>query len=355
MKFKHTEWTIRELTEMYANDKIILSPDYQRNYIWTSKDQSKLINTILKHQPIPNFFLMKKHNEKFEMVDGQQRARTIIGFLNGIITDLDKQEFSSQKYPNDFLDYPLSITIITELEKDEEIEEFYALVNSSGRNLNNPEISKAKYYDTKFLELCTKLANSEMFSSLNIFTNKAMERINDIEYIGELIALLKFGLTDKKNKVAELFENDLARCEVISLTEKFNKVIEVIKELDRYQQFQKTRYRQHADFYSLFYFIHSNIGLSIDTFTKYYDILLDIAPSISPSNYDCAPLQYYARNCVTQSNGKTARSERNSFLNNLLRNPDPKPNKTQEDIIIYLKLDNSKELIKIEDMWTLAI
>jgi len=53
-----------------------------------------------------------------------------------------------------FLEYKLSITIVTEVHGNESIEEYYALLNSSGLRLNRPELKKAELFYHQLSETC---------------------------------------------------------------------------------------------------------------------------------------------------------------------------------------------------------
>ena len=58
---------------MMNENKINLRPPYQRNFIWPTKDQKFLIESIKKGYPLPNFFILDNGNGNYEMLDGQQR------------------------------------------------------------------------------------------------------------------------------------------------------------------------------------------------------------------------------------------------------------------------------------------
>jgi uncharacterized protein with ParB-like and HNH nuclease domain len=91
MKFKIEEWTVSVLIDLYKKGKLLLDPPYQRNFIWTKRDQESLIDSILnKSFPLPSFFLLKKDGNTYEMVDGQQRTRTIINYYQKLIEVDDK-------------------------------------------------------------------------------------------------------------------------------------------------------------------------------------------------------------------------------------------------------------------------
>jgi hypothetical protein len=66
------------------NDAIILTPDYQREYRSTSKDESSLIESMLLGIPIPPIFLAShklKGVQVLNVVDGQHRLRAFYRFF----------------------------------------------------------------------------------------------------------------------------------------------------------------------------------------------------------------------------------------------------------------------------------
>ena len=346
MEYEIEKWPIHKLIAIFDKGQIALNPPYQRNPIWSLKAQRKLINSIKTNKPIPNFFLLAKGKKKFEMVDGQQRARTIIGYWKGHFADTNKNIFddvfrddpSNEKEIRQYLDYDLNVTIITKIQKNESIEEFYALVNSSGLRLNRPELKKAEYYSTNFLHLINNLAENPDFQALQIFSRASINRMNNIDFVSELIALINYGISEKKEKVDELFEKDINEKKYKSLQKEFIKIIRHFKRFNLIFPLVKTRYSQKNDFYSLFYFMLKYQELQENHLDYYYKLLLKLARYTKPSQEECDPLMNYALNCVTQSNSKHARRRRHEFLVELLLNEDKKPNKTQVDIINFLNM-----------------
>jgi len=353
MEFKYTTWTIADLIGVYDRNEINLNPSYQRNPIWSSNAQKMLLNTIKNKQPIPNFFIRKLKTRKYEMVDGQQRARTIIGYVKGKLTDLNGNKCNEEE---NFLSYPLCVTLIERISASESIEQFYALVNSSGLRLNRPELKKAEYYDTKFLALITNLAASPEFSKLQLFTESSTNRMNDVEFVSELVANSKFGISEKKEKVDKFYEKDISEEESKQLQFLFLNVMKYIKNFDSIYPINKTRYKQRNDFYTLFDFIKSlePTDTLIETMNYYYKILLKIGPHIKPSQEECEPFMNYAINCVSQSNSKNAREERKTFFNDLFLNAKNKPNETQRAILKYFGVEET-ELIKKAENYTIKL
>lgn len=345
-RFTTELWTISELVDLYEAQRINLSPHYQRNSIWSLPNQKSLIATIQAGNPIPNFFVRSLSHNKLEMVDGQQRSRSIIGYCKGDFPDQEGftissaawSDLSSAKAFESFMAYKLSVTLLDKSFTDKEVEEFYVLVNSSGMKLNRPELFKAEYYSTRFLKLATELAGTPLFATLSIFSDRSAERMNDIDFISELVAFLEFGISDKKEKVDALYESDISDVQYQNLKRRAENVLQRIADLNKITSLNKTRFKQKGDFYTLFAFIASNPALSSHALENVYRTFLRLAPHIRPSQEDCDPLMEYAVNCVTQSNSKKARETRNKLFTELFLNADSKPNKTQADIADYLGL-----------------
>lgn len=337
MKYHIEEWTIEKLIGLYENNLLNLNPPYQRNEIWPVKAKQLLVESIKKQYPIPNIFLFNK-TDIFEVVDGQQRIRSLVGFYKKLFKDLSKKYFDEND-ADYFLNYKLAVVIIDEISEDESIEEYYTLVNSAGLKINRPELLKSKYYDTRFLTLLDNISAMDELQNLKIFTEAAQNRMQDIDFIGELVSLLKLGIKDKKTGVDELFENDITQDEYENLFSEFKSLLKIVEKFDSIFPISETRYKQRNDFYTLFGFLHKNQDLDEETLIYFYKVLVLIGEDIYPSNEDCPPLKEYARNCVTQSNSKDARLKRINFFNELLLNSSNEINNVQKQILDFYGLD----------------
>ena len=70
------------------NDKgeLTLAPKFQRRDVWSDKARSYLVDTIVRGKPIPKIYMRQETNATTrrtvrEIVDGQQRLRTVLSFL----------------------------------------------------------------------------------------------------------------------------------------------------------------------------------------------------------------------------------------------------------------------------------
>lgn len=359
MQFEIDKWTIKRLIEEYEAGSIALNPPYQRNPVWTLPAQQSLIESILAGKAIPNFFLLRKDDGTFEMIDGQQRARTILAYWKNQLVDHEHLTFDQRlaQSPNRqatkarFLDYLLCISVITALHDNESVEEYYALLNSAGLRLNRPELKKAEYFQTNFLKLVMDLTRDERLTSLKLFNASSAARMNDVDFVSELVALLKFGISDKKEKVDQLYEDDVTLGEMKALQKHFAANLDTFQRFNHIAPIIRTRYKQKNDFYTLFYLFYTVRALSSQAQDHFYRVLTRIGPYIRPSQDKCEPFRDYAYHCVTQSNSKAARQARNDILTNILCSDNAAPNPTQQKIMQYFGLSNDC-LVQVEHLWT---
>ncbi len=345
MEYRIKTLTIKELLVLFNADKLDLKPYYQRNDIWSKNDQDQLIESIRKGYPLPNFFIYERRVGFYELVDGQQRTRTIIRYIQNSL-DPDIKET--------FLSYKLSITEIYNIQDDRELEEFYVLVNKKGKHLTTPELHKAEYSQTNFLRCVEELLDYQNFVNLNLFSEAASKRMNDRNFIEELVAYLIYGVQDKKKIIEKIYEKDISEEQKEEIERRFKRTSDRINFLNEIHALSKTRYKQRNDFYTLFNFVHQNIEESDDLLKAQYKVLLAIGPHISPSIDGSTSLRDYAINCVSQSNSKNARNERLHFFNSVLLNKyDIAKNPILLDVCNYIDRNNLFDLdfVSIEEFY----
>src|SRR5712692_2163824 len=75
--------TIKELVGSFIYS-IDLDADYQREKIWSTRDQQLLLDSILKDIDIPKLYLARVEGNKqfdYECIDGKQRMLTLLSFF----------------------------------------------------------------------------------------------------------------------------------------------------------------------------------------------------------------------------------------------------------------------------------
>lgn len=345
MEYSFKEFTINDLVALIDKETINLNPDYQRNYIWTPNDQKYLIDTIIKGYPLPSFFVYSYKNGKYEMVDGQQRSKTIYRFIKGQITSSKLTGAKSFKdiNPQDILTYRMPFIVIEKLAPTDNLRDFYVLINKKGMHLNVPEVHKSEHFDKLFLKLADEVLDYQNLIDLNLFTELSIKRMNDRAYVEELLGYLKLGIKEKKKAVESIYKEDISENEYKELRDKFYSIIDRIAILNKIKPIRNTRYKQKNDFFTLFSFINENLDSPQDLLNYQYQILLildktdeDGRQFIRPTNEDCYALKDYAINCVSQSNSTNARESRLLFFNSVLKNKDISKNDILIEVVNFL-------------------
>jgi hypothetical protein len=78
-----SDLTLSGLVEMWKNGDITI-PDFQREFVWTIRQSSLLIESFLLGLPVPPLFFYIDDENKNLVVDGQQRLRSVIFFFEGL-------------------------------------------------------------------------------------------------------------------------------------------------------------------------------------------------------------------------------------------------------------------------------
>lgn len=91
-----SDLTISGLKSMKEDGDIIIPP-YQRRFVWKIEQSSLLVESFLLGLPVPPLFFYVNDQNKFEVIDGQQRLMSMIFFVEGLFGEPDlkgrRQEF----------------------------------------------------------------------------------------------------------------------------------------------------------------------------------------------------------------------------------------------------------------------
>ena len=113
-------------------------PDYQRPAVWKLSNKQLLVDTILRGYDIPKFYWKENNKDNFEVIDGQQRIRTIWDFhenkfkLAKDTVQIDDEDISNKYYKDlsinmrkKFDMYLIDVVIVYDVEKDDETREMF--------------------------------------------------------------------------------------------------------------------------------------------------------------------------------------------------------------------------------------
>lgn len=76
------DFSFGELLNLHRDGEIVIRPEYQRLFRWTTEQRSRLIESILLRLPIPPIFLVEDDDGVLELIDGLQRTSSVLQFLD---------------------------------------------------------------------------------------------------------------------------------------------------------------------------------------------------------------------------------------------------------------------------------
>ena len=101
MNYKNSEMKIDQLVSYLNENKINLSPAFQRGHVWNLNQRRKLLKNILEKKPIPAIFLYKEASGakySYNILDGKQRLESVILFVAS-----DRQDLQITRWHEYFL------------------------------------------------------------------------------------------------------------------------------------------------------------------------------------------------------------------------------------------------------------
>lgn len=169
IKIESARFSIFELKRRYDRGMICVDPDFQRLAVWSNKQKSELIESVIMGIPLPLIYLAENADGKLVVVDGRQRLTTFFEFLNNSfrlrdlkilkqingmnIQEMDKN-IKYSRYVTMIEDTQLAVQIIKHPTKDRVRFDIFDRVNRGGTPLNKQEMRNALYQGN-----ATKLLN----------------------------------------------------------------------------------------------------------------------------------------------------------------------------------------------------
>lgn len=188
--------------------QINTNPDYQRPSVWTKNQKQLLIDSILHDYDIPKIYLHQTSKDKYDVVDGQQRIRTIWSFYDdefALAKDADNVNgyvVANKKYSeldpevSDIIDtYNLDLVILDNKTEEEIREMFLRLQN--GTSLKAQE--KRNAIPSKMRDFVKSIANHNFFYKVDF---------KDSRFTYDLIAAQMVNLA-LNGKIVNIKDKDL--------------------------------------------------------------------------------------------------------------------------------------------------
>ena len=199
---------VQELISAHERDELDISPWYQRRAVWTTAQKAYLVNSIFAAMPVPTLYIrhtidLERERTVKEVVDGQQRIRSILGYRAGEfsarhprigkrvlykdLSPVDRQAFLMTKLP---IGYLIGAD-------DGDVIEIFGRLNAVSKTLNAQEKRAAKY-SGEFHQFCLRQSVERLaiWRDYNIFSATEISRMAEVQFIADLSMSLVDGMQD---------------------------------------------------------------------------------------------------------------------------------------------------------------
>ena len=201
-----TDWTIEDICKgftysksedkgLYGLDgKLIIQPEYQRNYLYGNDNDKKaiaVIDSLLNAYPIGLLYFVKNKDGMYEVLDGQQRITSIGRYVSDgtwrFAVDWKKQPRYISSLEDDdkarILKTPLLVYVCEG--NPSEIQDWFKTINIQGIALTEQELRNAAYHGS-FVNLARKVFSNKQDTALKNVVNTYLKGTIDRQEILEL-------------------------------------------------------------------------------------------------------------------------------------------------------------------------
>lgn len=213
--------SLSELHRWHKTGRIVIDPEWQRNYVWDLARASKLIEAFLLDIPVPVVYLAKTEEGKYEVIDGLQRLTSVFNYFDGryklskldILGDLKGKEFKDLPAP---LQNKLEDSVLRSFELSASSGDIHFIVferlNTGGVKLNDMEIRNCLYRGSLNTLIKEIAPNSSFLACLN--QKRLNKRMQDRALILRFLAFYErthskcqFGLKRFLNEFLDTYKN----------------------------------------------------------------------------------------------------------------------------------------------------
>ncbi|MFD6894104.1 DUF262 domain-containing protein [Rhodococcus sp. NPDC060086] len=209
--YNTVEYTVEYLADKLRSDDFYI-PDYQREYVWEEDRKHRFIESLLMGLPIPFLFFWENDEDgRLEIVDGSQRIRTILEFIDGnlrlgeleTLTKVSGFQFDDLKDSRrrKFKNRTIRGVVLDEQADDQARAELFDRINTGSKSANPAEIRRGAL-PGPFADLVTELAESPTFMTLTPMSQMQENSRTREELVTRFFAL-SGGLEEYRDRVAD--------------------------------------------------------------------------------------------------------------------------------------------------------
>lgn len=258
----YTELGDPEIDSLYGKfkrDKLVVQPDFQRQFVWDSAKASRLIESAILAIPIPVVYISQEIDGKEYVIDGQQRLTSFFSFIDGKLPDGSDfkltglkvyKEFNGKRYRDlnddiqDVIRYFKVRTIIFRRESDQDLKfEIFERLNTGSVSLNDQELRNC-IYRGRYNDLLKKLSTDQDFVWL-IGLRNPDKRMKDIELVLRFSAFYHATYLNYKSPMKKFLNSDAEKYRYISdseaeeLTSAFKNACQIVRSMFGHNAFKR--------------------------------------------------------------------------------------------------------------------
>lgn len=350
--FDSRTYSINDFIEWSRNDQLVLNPKFQRRDVWTDRAKSFLMDTVVRGKPIPKVFIRQKINPTTkasirEVVDGQQRIRTILSYINDgfPISKRHNPQFGGYFFSQlgdidpdiqtNILNYEISVDLLVNM-PDAEVLDVFNRLNSYAVVLNDQEKLNASHFGP-FKLAADELGHEyhEFWISRKVLTTKQVLRMGEIELVADMLIAGTEGIKSKKQirSFYDQYEKEFT-ADPAALATRFRKVMSAIDSVFG-DSLAYSEFRRIHLFYTLFTaFYHALFGLKGVQIPR---------PMIDLANKDriMSELSHVDQIFATKEEGGTLLPEDAQFIDDSRRATTDAPVRTRRTQFVLRLLTNA--------------
>lgn len=83
LRTEQYDFSVATLVAMLDKKEVTI-PEFQRRYVWTDRQASRLVESLIIQCPIPVIYMNQERDESFSVIDGNQRLNSLKRFLEDV-------------------------------------------------------------------------------------------------------------------------------------------------------------------------------------------------------------------------------------------------------------------------------
>ena len=158
MKIEPKQIKVRDVFDSYVDNgddgvfayggRLAIRPPYQREFVYNDEQAEAVIQTVLKGFPLNVMYWVRVENDRYEVLDGQQRTLSVMQYLKHKFSiALDGKKYYWDALPDDkynaIMNYEFMV-YICEGEESEKLD-WFRVVNIAGEKLTEQELRNSVY------------------------------------------------------------------------------------------------------------------------------------------------------------------------------------------------------------------